>query len=680
VAAEPGFVAIDPKTRRIAFARENRVAEPTLRRRVMLPNFCAWQLALRPKDMTLFLANEEESHGGLILSAADPYKLQIVHRQPMASYVYTVALWGDHAYFGQNYHLGVVDAKVPSEARLVCEPFQHWDNAGQRCQRMAADRGYLYTTSGSTLVWDLSEPDCPTPVANLPDFAHDVAGFRESTGFFLYGNTLRIVDLASPAKPRIVHELKLAAGIGSARICGNYAFLSQGGSIHIYDVRDSQRPALVATTPCLEGFTIDRMTMFSCAVESGPDGSPSRLYQAYGRRNGAQTIVCYDLSRITAPTQVSRFEPPMISNRGRVILHDCVAHQGFLFTSSNGFGVLAIDYRDPAKPREAGYAMTSGELRGMKLLGDRLCAFGMALFLIPNFPVAQADIEGVGWHATSWFGGPVWGNAKTGAKVVMASSVHGGFQAHDISNPAAPKLDDRWPNGINGLWIGDLLCTVSPGPQRTLCLRLDDTRAGAPAQMAMLDLELTGQASLARYGHILFVCAQGGKGGDSVVVDITDPKRPEILSRFQVPGEWIILVSDIDFKFPYLFVPRKAVGVNVVDMSDPRRPKTLPAIAPIHHDVAQRNLEWADSVYVWGDKLYVGDYRTGMKVLNVADVRSPRFEHHYVDPMWANYSYSVCVDGYGRYVYNGGLGLVDFIEVSTPSEAPAGKVTATLMK
>ena len=140
------------------------------------------------------------------------------------------------------------------------------------------------------------------------------------------------------------------------------------------------------------------------------------------------------------------------------------------------------------------------------------------------------------------------------------------------------------------------------------------------------------------------------------------------------------LVSEIDFKYPYLFVPRKAVGVNVIDMSDPKRPKLLPPIAPIHHDLAQRNLEWSDGVYVWGDRLYVADYRTGLKVINIADIRNPKFEFHYLDLMWANYSYSVSVDGFGRYIYNGGIGIVDFIEVSSPSETPKGEVTIRLVK
>ena len=50
--------------------------------------------------------------------------------------------------------------------------------------------------------------------------------------------------------------------------------------------------------------------------------------------------------------------------------------------------------------------MTSGELRGMRVLGDQLFAFGMALYSVDVYPAEQARIQGVGWGKTSWFGGP----------------------------------------------------------------------------------------------------------------------------------------------------------------------------------------------------------------------------------------------------------------------------------
>ncbi|MDP6115447.1 MAG: hypothetical protein QF437_01225 [Planctomycetota bacterium] len=677
---EPGFVAVDPANRRFAFARAHEIKEPTLAKRVNLPNFCAWQIALRRKDMTLFLANEEESHGAVLIDASDPYDLKIVHRQPLASYVFTVALWKDHAYFGQNYHLGVLDAANPLKAKLVYEPFQNWDGSGQRCQRMAAHNGYLYTTSGSTLVWDLTEPGSPTPVANLKDFAYDVAGFDGTTGFFIHGKTMKVADVSEPSKPSVVHELAMPVRINTGRIAGKFMFLNQGGAVHIFDVKNPKAPKFIAATKGMKGFSFNRMTRFSCAVEVDQTEKPIRLYQAYGRRNGTQTVLCYDLADITRPTLLSTYEPPIISNRGRVILNDCIAHRGTLYTSSVGFGVLAIDYSDPRNPKEASYVMTGGELRGMKLLRDKLCAFGMGVYVIPTYPVSEARIQGVGWHSTTWFGGPVWGNADTKESVVIASSVHGKSQAFSIADPSRPKLDTRWPEGVNGVWIGDTLYTVASVGRKGLELLIDDTRQGAPVRQSSLELDLKGRASLTRHADLLYICGQNGKDGNSVVVDVKDPLAPKILSRFQVPGDWIILVSEIDFKYPYLFVPRKAVGVNVIDMSDPKRPKLLPPIAPIHHDLAQRNLEWSDGVYVWGDRLYVADYRTGLKVINIADIRNPKFEFHYLDLMWANYSYSVSVDGFGRYIYNGGIGIVDFIEVSSPSETPKGEVTIRLVK
>jgi len=678
IEVEPGFVAIDPKTKRFAFARANGVEVPKLVKRVMLPNFCAWQIALRKEDMMLFLANEEESHGGLIIDASNPTDLKIVHRQPMASYVFSVSLWGGHAYFGQNYHLGVVDARDPGKAKLVYEPFQNWDGgAGQRCNRMATHDGHLYTTSGSMLVWDLSEPGAPTPIANIPGFAYNIAGFRGKTGFFIHGNVLKIADLSKPTRPKLLHELRMKTHIGVSRVVGDFAFLSQNGAVHIYNVRNPKKPQFVATTSCVEGFKLNRLTNFSCAVEAGRDGAPSRLYQAYGRRNGAQTIVCYDLNDLAKPALLSAYEPPIVSNRGRVIMHDCIAHDGFLFTSSQGFGIVSIDYRDPKQPKQASYVMTSGELRGMKLLRDKLCAMGMAVYVIPTYPPEKAHIEGIGWHETTWFGGPLWGNADSEEKVVIASGVHGSRQAFDIADPKQPKLDERWPKGVNGVWIGDTLYTIA-AQGRSLHLLIDDTSQGGPVRQSSLDLGLTGRAALTRFRDLLFICGQGGKDGNSVVVNVADAKQPRLVSRFEVPGGWIVLVSEIDYKHPYLFVPRKAVGVNVIDMSDPAKPKLLPPISPIHHDLAQRNLEWVDGVHVWGDRIYVADYRIGLKVIDITDVRKPKFEHLYLDEKWANFSYSVCVDGYGRYVYNGGIGAIDIIEVNTPPEAPTGKVEVSI--
>ena len=63
------------------------------------------------------------------------------------------------------------------------------------------------------------------------------------------------------------------------------------------------------------------------------------------------------------------------------------------------------------------------------------------------------------------------------------------------------------------------------------------------------------------------------------------------------------------------------------------------------------------------------------KVIDISNIKQPKLVHAYFDPMWANYSYAVCIDGYGRYVYQGGIGAIDVIEVSSPSEAPTGAVS-----
>jgi hypothetical protein len=171
------------------------------------------------------------------------------------------------------------------------------------------------------------------------------------------------------------------------------------------------------------------------------------------------------------------------------------------------------------------------------------------------------------------------------------------------------------------------------------------------------NVEVLGQAG----GMVWSAAAEGryayvGLGQGLLVLEVSDPAHPAWVSRspiFPDDAEDVAVREGIA-----AYVADRTGGLQLLDLSDPRRPAILGADA---------GPEQASAVAVSGTVAYVADLYRGLRAIDVSDPRAPRELGFY---SLAGQSWGVALAGSVAYIANGsqGLRLLDISDAANPSE------------
>ena len=205
-----------------------------------------------------------------IVNVADPanpynYSAAQLGGSPGASY--SVDVYGNYALLAtQNKGLTVVDCTNP------LAPSQVFQEGGttNKSVGVAVSGKYCFTTNYQTTApwtvryfktWDMTNPASPSLVNTYTLPAGTKPGFLTIYGNYAYvtdlnTSSVQILDITNPLAPNYLASMQASASfnvINSARIYGNYAYLTSGqnatygGAIDVYDITNKSAPVLITT-------------------------------------------------------------------------------------------------------------------------------------------------------------------------------------------------------------------------------------------------------------------------------------------------------------------------------------------------------------------------------------------------------------------------------------------------
>ncbi len=211
-----------------------------------------------------------------------------------------------------------------------------------------------------------------------------------------------------------------------------------------------------------------------------------------------------------------------------------------------------------------------------------------------------------------------------------ASDRQNGVVVLDLSNPAHPSVLSEYkrtvPGGVHNVWIeGDLVYAVHNGTSDIHIIDVSDPAApdevgrwglpDSPSKSLHDVIVQDGYAYLSYWddGAVMLDVGAGTHGGT--------PTEPRFVSRFRYPtgnthtawraGRYLFVGDEI---FPSDWnadAPIEARGyVHVLDMQNPERP-----VEVARYEVPEAG---AHNIWVEGDRLYVGYYQAGLRVLDIS--------------------------------------------------------------
>lgn len=211
-----------------------------------------------------------------------------------------------------------------------------------------------------------------------------------------------------------------------------------------------------------------------------------------------------------------------------------------------------------------------------------------------------------------------------------ASDRRNGIVLLDLSRPASPRIISEYkrtvPGGVHNVWIeGDLVYAVHNGTSDIHIIDISDPAAPdevgrwglpeSPSKSLHDVIVQDGYAYLSYWddGAVMLDVGAGTHGGT--------PTRPTFVSRFKYPvgnthtawraGRYLFVGDEI---FPSDWnadAPIEARGyIHVLDMEDPENP-----VEVARYEVPEAG---AHNIWVEDDKLYVGYYQAGLRVVDIS--------------------------------------------------------------
>lgn len=518
-----------------------------------------------------------------------------------------MAVRGDYAFVGMGPRLSVVDVSDPRHPREVGRT----PPLTGLVHNLAADGGILCAATADGGLWtiDVVDPLDPRPLGNSParSFILDVAladGFAYVAGAEA---GLRVLDLSDPTAPTEVAVRNLGGLTERVALDRERLYVVDSGSgLWVFGREDPAQPRLA-------GHLLSEREFTQLAV------SGDHVFVT----EGWEEIVAIDVAEPAVPSVVGRFAmESWIYESGRTL----ALHGDYLYASCYTT-IEIIDTADPTEMKQAGYVeyfegvLASADHR-LFVVGDE----GMRILDIadPVAPALAGSVEG--------FSGGRWLAALSDrqAYVDAGSGRIGLLDLVTLEDPLiTPLAQDSWPWGtIHDVMDGRAVVTVdSSGRPASLAL-LDITDPLRPKELARFTPRESMFVYMARLsgGH-LFLCGTYGLGGsDLLVFDISDPQEPQFLGELTleyIAGDMAVRenrayfaltssIGDADGGSPGTFL--------VVDISDPSEPRIVSRML-FPRSVRRILLNGARAYLLTGDD-HVSD-SSGLAVMRVYDTLDP---------------------------------------------------------
>ncbi|MHA2601285.1 MAG: hypothetical protein AM324_004040 [Candidatus Thorarchaeota archaeon SMTZ1-83] len=611
---------------------------------------------------------------------------------------------------------GVVVAQDSMNVRMLGE-VHHFVN---QCYDVAMSGDYAYISSGlasGLRVIDISDPSTPVevgysinsdPCPEVPMWMADRVIVSGDYAYVLYFDgtwsfrhyRLYAYDVSNPFAPQQMGNISLPDNCTSQFAEGLHVYVSafdfDGFSgIKVIDVSDP-------------------MTLVEVGSFETP-GYPQSVYVAdtiaYVADNNA--LVVYDVTDPGSPVELGSYSPT-----GEMALIQHVVVQGdYVYIIDANFGVRVLGASNFSEIEEVGvlpHNQTDAHFSRMKLFNDLLyylqdgdISDKKLIILDVTDPTAPLEVGSHEMPGFWWFYG-----FDCSDEYACIAAGQEGLRVADISVPDSIVDVSTYDfyDLTSGLAVSGDYAFV--GTYMRYLVIYDVSDPSSPTEVASLDFPDSPIKQISVWGDHLYVpgVALDHKCGVSVL-DISDPTAPEEIAywpafegysgapfnveRYEeyavlacalggveiydvtdidqpVPlGNWTLWdpftnpdfgVTNVKISWPYVFAPDRALGLYVLDVSDPTR---ITAVAACE---TPGDAMWAD-ITRDHNHVYVADFDGGLRVIDVSDPLAPvEVGFHEGELERATH---VAAYGDSVYVSDGGemgLHVFDVSDPTTPSE------------
>jgi len=359
------------------------------------------------------------STDGLVLyDCTDPASPVRLGTARLALYADGVALIGNRAYVAEGYEIHIVDIANPRSPTVVAgiglpefsggitagvdEIFVATREAGVQVvsggslppvrlafapipsiSHLALFGPYAVTaaTIGGLDVVRLENPLDPTVLGHTNEilFCSELAvdeGFAFIAG---YVDGFRVVDVSSPALPRVVATRRQLGGVRDLALVPPHVFVAADSGLGVYDVSTPNLPELVAMIELRQARTVGIVD--------------HHAYVGFG----SNQLAVIDISNPTAPVRVNTVAHEFDS--GELVASGTEAYA----PSQNGAALCVIDVSDPVRPAVLSTIPVPRGLAGLHLAGSALyAAIGYGGLLVidithPRAPTLLSTIDTEGY-------------------------------------------------------------------------------------------------------------------------------------------------------------------------------------------------------------------------------------------------------------------------------------------
>ncbi|GBD35047.1 hypothetical protein HRbin36_00151 [bacterium HR36] len=457
-----------------------------------------------------------------------------------------------------------------------------------------------------------------------PNFTYTTCAWQNVLYYGTENQATAIYDIAEPNKPKLLAELTDGVPM---QLQENYLFLSGKAGLQVYDVANPAQPKLVGRlSPTSDWpFTL-RISAVAWEKDRLYVGIRQDLPALFGRGPFAQAqsgLAVFDVRDWQQPRLLGyTWVENTISDITGLACKD-----GYVFASDASFGLRVYDTRVPERIRQVAADRQGGELSAAVLLPKRrLLVLGQNLsgstFVVDIADAFRPRLLGYYHHGLR-----VWGQMASSdderyvyfqADISRPRPGLSGLFTLDVQDPQHPSLASVVPDVARAYGLacvgqylyssgGDIFDLRQPNQPKKLAVRL-------PAS----------GYQIAHYDNHLYVAnfAESSERGQLSILRLQTPTEAEIAGRLDLPlGHRVISMAFLDKRLYLGWAERSGEArrprglVIEVDITDPRTPKILRRFDP------EKDLQLTGHYcQVWSDSQYliVGSYHRKIGVYDVS--------------------------------------------------------------
>lgn len=492
-----------------------------------------------------------------------------------------------------------------------------------------------------------------------------------SYAFAIAGSRLLVFGLADPDSPEVIRELQLPTVASRLVVSDNYVYIAAGSRLVIVDARSPTHAKIVSQAQ-IEGLTASSIVVSGgYALVSGHEGvlavdiqqpatpkpvsylrEPALDIFLFGRygflASGYSGLTVVDFSDVCAPQVVGRLGSEGYARRVSVV-------DGYALVADSVQGLLVIDARDPTRMNTVLAVPTPLRADGIFVSGTTAFVTGeSALWLFdvaePERPTLHGRLRG---DPTLTLGGEVYVQGDHAFVAGWSDLV-----VVDVQLRLEPRVVAVTPTTVSLSTCLSVLEEYAFVITKRGLTVIDITEPAQPETATEFRMGHSQDLKVSRKGYA-FVLRTGNTPAELVVVDVTDPPHPRLVSQVDTGIRYGGLFVSGDYA--YIAGSKQDSGLGqliIVNIED--------ALSP--HLVGELELPFAPrKVFVSDGHIFVtrgpDNNNTGLTVIDAREPRSPRI----VSTIETTY-YRTDVfveDGYAYVSYNG-LTVYDVSEPSQP--------------